>query len=140
MGAAVLSLALALGACATAFSLIDALILRPLPVAHAEKLFYLAWPDREMRTAPGVPREHDGFSYPLFQRMRAAAGSRLALFGSNWPVPLNPVVFDPPAAKGNWFGSQPFPGTASASSESGPRRDVCLTKKMMPIPRQILSR
>ena len=31
-GAAVVSLALALGACVAAFSLVDALILRPLPV------------------------------------------------------------------------------------------------------------
>src|SRR6202043_1915605 len=95
MGAAALSLALALGACATSFLLIDALILRPLPVSHQERLFYLAWPDREMRTPPGVPREHDGFSYPLYQRMRSAVGSSLNLFGANWPVPLNPVVFDP---------------------------------------------
>ena len=95
MGAAALSLALALGACATSFLLIDALILRPLPVSHPERLFYLAWPDREMRTPPGVPREHDGFSYPLYQRMRSAVAPSLNLFGANWPVPLNPVVFDP---------------------------------------------
>jgi predicted permease len=94
MAAAVLSLALALGACATAFSLIDALILRPLPVTNAEQLFYLAWPDREARVAPGASRQHSGFSYPLFEHMRAAAGSSLDLFGANWPVPLNPVVID----------------------------------------------
>jgi predicted permease len=94
MGAAMLSLALALGACATSFLLIDALILRPLPVSHAERLFYLTWPDREMRTPPGMPREHDGFSYPLFERLRSAAGSSLDLFGSNRPGALNPVVFD----------------------------------------------
>jgi hypothetical protein len=56
MSAAVLSLALALGACATSFLLIDALILRPLPVSHPERLFYLAWPDREMKP----PRECHG--------------------------------------------------------------------------------
>jgi putative ABC transport system permease protein len=95
MGAAALSLVLALAACATSFLLIDALILRPLPVSRPERLFYLAWPDRDMRTPPRAPREHDGFSYPLYQRMRSAAGASLDLFGSNWPGPLNPVVLDP---------------------------------------------
>jgi putative ABC transport system permease protein len=36
--AAILSLALAIGACTAAFRLIDALLLRPLPVAHPERL------------------------------------------------------------------------------------------------------
>jgi hypothetical protein len=36
--AAVLSLGLALGACLSAFRLIDAMLLRPLPVAGAERL------------------------------------------------------------------------------------------------------
>ena len=36
--AAILSLALAIGACTSAFRLIDALFLRPLPVAHADRL------------------------------------------------------------------------------------------------------
>ena len=44
-GAAVLSLALAMGACIAAFSLIDALVLRPLPVREPERLVSLAYPD-----------------------------------------------------------------------------------------------
>ena len=36
--AAILSLALAIGACTSAFRLIDALLLRPLPIAHPERL------------------------------------------------------------------------------------------------------
>src|ERR1700748_3563480 len=40
--AAILSLALAIGACTSAFRLIDALLLRPLPVAHAERLHALS--------------------------------------------------------------------------------------------------
>ena len=43
--AAVLSLALAIGACTSAFRLIDALFLRPLPVAHADRLNVLAVQD-----------------------------------------------------------------------------------------------
>ena len=37
--AAILSLALAIGACTSAFRLIDALLLRPLPVAEPERLY-----------------------------------------------------------------------------------------------------
>jgi putative ABC transport system permease protein len=83
MGAAVLSLALALGACSTAFSLIDALLLRPLAVSHSERLFYLAWPDPRMHAPPGVAPEQNTFSYPMFQRFKDAGGSRIALFGAN---------------------------------------------------------
>ena len=42
--AAVVSLSLALGACVAAFSLVDALILRPLPVRQPEQLVYLTFP------------------------------------------------------------------------------------------------
>src|SRR5271165_4334940 len=41
--AAILSLALAIGACTSAFRLIDALLLRPLPVAHPERLYTVAF-------------------------------------------------------------------------------------------------
>src|ERR1700730_8927288 len=39
--AAILSLAVAIGACTSAFRLIDALLLRPLPVTHPEQLYSL---------------------------------------------------------------------------------------------------
>ena len=42
-GAALLSLSLAIGACTAAFSLIDALILRPLPVNDPQRLVYLTF-------------------------------------------------------------------------------------------------
>ena len=42
--AAVVSLSLAIGACTAAFSLIDALILRPLPVNDPQSLIYIALP------------------------------------------------------------------------------------------------
>src|ERR1700730_16117622 len=41
--AAVLSLALAIGACTSAFRLIDALLLRPLPVSHPDRLYSVAF-------------------------------------------------------------------------------------------------
>ena len=41
-GAAIVSLALAIGACASAFRLIDALLLRPLPIANSARLYSVA--------------------------------------------------------------------------------------------------
>jgi predicted permease len=68
--AAILSLGLGIGACMSAFRLIDALLLRPLPVASPERLYSVSFEspgamDRVMST-------YDSCSYPMFQRMRAA--------------------------------------------------------------------
>src|SRR5258708_671833 len=88
---AVLSLALAIGACTAAFSLIDALILRPLPVREPERLVYLSV------TPPGVEaQERDSFNYPLFERFRDGARPRADLFGASYQGILRPVVFDDP--------------------------------------------
>jgi predicted permease len=79
--AAILSLALAIGACTAAYSLIDALILRPLPVRDPEGLVYLTYPSNR----PGEP-EGDSFNYPLFECLRAAAsGEDVKLFGMSSP-------------------------------------------------------
>src|SRR5260370_41662205 len=51
--AAILSLALAIGACTSAFRLIDALLLRPLPVAAPERLYALT------RVERGIPAPYD---------------------------------------------------------------------------------
>ncbi len=94
MSAAALSLALALGACSTAFSLIDAMILRPLPVSHPERLFFLAWPDPQMNAPPGIPREQYSFSYPMFQRFEEAAGPHVDLFGASLSNSLQQAAID----------------------------------------------
>ncbi|HKV54851.1 MAG TPA: hypothetical protein VJN94_09420, partial [Candidatus Binataceae bacterium] len=57
--AAILSLALAIGACTSAFRLIDALLLRPLPIAHPEQLYDLA--RREIRF-DGEPQVFDAWT------------------------------------------------------------------------------
>jgi len=74
-GAAIASLTLALGACLAAFSLIDALILRPLPVRQPERLIYLSFPTY----SPGTPIGSN-FSYPLFSRLRDAPRNEVELF------------------------------------------------------------
>jgi predicted permease len=67
--AAILSLALAIGACTSAFRLIDALLLRPLPVAAPERLYTIGF--QSPSAVDGSPTFYDSCSYPMFRRMRA---------------------------------------------------------------------
>ena len=67
--AAVLSLALAIGACTSAFRLIDALLLRPLPIASPERLHAVVF---EGTGVDGKRSTYDSCSYPMFERMRDA--------------------------------------------------------------------
>ena len=64
--AAILSLALAIGSCTSAFRLIDAMLLRPLPVAAADRLYSVAF--RNVDT-DGRVSTYDSCSYPMFLRM-----------------------------------------------------------------------
>ena len=66
---AILSLALAIGACTTAFRLIDALLLRPLPIIAPERLYSVAFRNAG---ADGVLSTYDSCSYPMFRDMRTA--------------------------------------------------------------------
>src|ERR1700736_3630853 len=61
--AAILSLALATGACTSAFRLIDALLLRPLPVSHPDRLYSVAF---ESGGFYGQASTYDSCSYPMF--------------------------------------------------------------------------
>src|ERR1700676_4496722 len=66
--AAILSLALAIGSCTSAFRLIDALLLRPLPVSEPERLYALS---RESIGPDGKLVTNDNCAYPMFRQMRA---------------------------------------------------------------------
>jgi len=72
-GAAVLSLALTIGATTSAFRLVDALLLRPLPVAEPERLHVLSlrYIDREGRS-----EVRDDYDYPSFLRYRDAVSDK----------------------------------------------------------------
>jgi predicted permease len=67
--AAVLSIGLAMGACTSAFRLIDALLLRPMPVDHPERLFVFSHEINE--PIDGKPLTDDSCAYPMFRQMRA---------------------------------------------------------------------
>jgi predicted permease len=79
--AAILSLALALGACTAAFRLVDAMLLRPLPVAGADRLRIVA----QRGVDPGGHfRVGDSFEYPLFTRLRTAARGQAELIAISY--------------------------------------------------------
>jgi putative ABC transport system permease protein len=80
-GAAILSLALAIGACTSAFRLIDALLLRPLPVNEPERLYVLA---RQGIDPSGKFRISDSNEYPLFRRMREAVKDQAELIAVSY--------------------------------------------------------
>jgi predicted permease len=79
--AAILSLALAIGSCTSAFRLIDALLLRPLPVANADRLYVVAF---EGRGADGKSNVYDSCSYPTFRQMRAVARGQAELIAISY--------------------------------------------------------
>jgi predicted permease len=90
--AAIVSLALAIGASTAAFSLVDALILRPLPVRDPGTLVYLTNPPDSPDPAQ-QENEDDSFSYPLFRRMRDAVHGHADLFAMSYQDE-QPAVFD----------------------------------------------
>ena len=91
--AAILSLSLTIGASTAAFTLIDALFLRPLPVREPDRLFFLASTGLEEHWYHGVS-ENTMFSYPLIQHLREAANTQLELYGVGYGGPYQSVVFD----------------------------------------------
>jgi predicted permease len=95
---ALLSLSLAIGANTAIYAIVDAAMLRPLPVPAAQRVFTLAAPALEPGATP-VSGETESFSYPLYLRLRAAAGdsARLVVFGptdraeAHGPDPTTPI-------------------------------------------------
>jgi predicted permease len=79
--AAVLSLALGMGSCVAAFRLIDALLWRPLPVAHADRLFALT---RQIIGLDGKPVERDYWATPEFDLMRDAVKGQADLIAASY--------------------------------------------------------
>jgi predicted permease len=80
--AAILSLALAMGACLAVFRLLDALVLRPLPVSNPGRLFLLSYP---RMNAAGQIETATPFDYPQFRKLRAAVSGDAELIAISSP-------------------------------------------------------
>lgn len=80
-GAAILSLALAIGASTAAFRLVDAILLRPMPVTAPERLFVIAY---EFTDQNGKIDLGDSFEYPLFRLLRTAAKDHAELMAISY--------------------------------------------------------
>jgi putative ABC transport system permease protein len=78
--AAVLSLALAIGSCTSVFRLVDALLLRPLPVRNAEHLYAMIL----RGVGPeGTVRDGEWNEYPQFLRMKEAVKADAELMATS---------------------------------------------------------
>ncbi|MGH9630052.1 MAG: multidrug ABC transporter substrate-binding protein, partial [Bryobacteraceae bacterium] len=85
-GAAVLSLGLAIGACTAAFRLIDAMLLRPLPVSDPGRLQFITF----------AHLAHDGkvsagssFDYPAFRQLRSAVKGSAEVMAISHPTRID---------------------------------------------------
>lgn len=79
--AAILSIGLAMGACTAAFRLIDALLFRPLPVDHPERLFVLT---KEVKHSVHGDMVFDQWAYPQFRQMRALVRDQAELIAISY--------------------------------------------------------
>jgi predicted permease len=85
-GAAVLSLGLAIGACTAAFRLIDAMLLRPLPVSHPDRLHFVTF---EQLAHDGKLRVASSFDYPSFRQLRSAVEESAELMAISHPTRID---------------------------------------------------
>lgn len=92
--AAIVSLALAIGASTAAFTLIDALILRPLPLPAPGQLIDLAHVMPAFFSPDNQPRESGSFSYPQYELFRATARDQADFFAMRLSAGLQPALFD----------------------------------------------
>jgi predicted permease len=86
-----LTLALGIGANTSTFTLIDALVLRPLPVPHPEQLVSIGNPARVGGMSEGTPR-NDVASYPLYSDVRDNTKLLSGLYASGRASRLDMLV------------------------------------------------
>src|SRR5262249_26678831 len=122
---ALLTLALGIGATTTVFTFVDALLLRPLPVAAPEQLYALGAPGRDLNLNPSY------FSYPFYRHLRDASPQFSGLIASMVAVSANanfgegsPERVRAELVSGNYFAVLGVP--AAAGRALTPEDDVTL--------------
>jgi predicted permease len=85
--AAILSLALATGACTSAFRIVDALLLRPLPVSQPERLYALSRQGFAVRNSASTI--YDGWEFRQFRQLRAALKGQAELIALSFASRAN---------------------------------------------------
>ena len=96
-GIVILILALGIGANTATFSVIDALMLRPLPVSHPEALVTIGDPRATGRLSEGTP-ESDVASYPLYTDLRDGNHVLTGLYASGRTSRLDVVIDQTPVS------------------------------------------
>ena len=81
---AILTLALGIGANTAVFSVLDAVMLKMLPISHPEQLVILGDPSRIHSVSNGTP-PLNLFSYPLYRELRDGTQAFSGLFASGDP-------------------------------------------------------
>ncbi len=130
--AAVLTLAVGIGGTTAIFTLIDAVMLRSLPVSDPALLYRIG--DGDDCCVEGGPQDRWGmFSFPLYERLKAAApefdevaafqagGSRLSVRRQGGPVEAKPLRSE--YVTGNYFstlGVRAFGGRLLTSDDDRP--------------------
>lgn len=80
--ASVVTLACAIGAAAATFSLLSAVLLRPLPVDAADRLFMI---ETTSRSGGGASKWSDHHAYPLYPQIRDSGIFDRVAAGGSWP-------------------------------------------------------
>ena len=125
--ASVLTLGLAIGATIAAFRIVDAVLLRPLPVADADRLFYLQVSYVDSR---GEPDTREDFDYPTFVAYRDLLARAADVMVVGMSSPQDTMVGDGQQAErvlrqfvsGNVFGT--FGLTPAVGRLIGPSDDT----------------
>jgi putative ABC transport system permease protein len=104
----VLTLALGIGANTAIFSIVNALLLRPLPVSHPEQLVALGDVTQTNSSWSGQPRT-DVYSYPLYKDVRDDNAVFSGLYATTGAGSLQFVIGNPAAGGSSTAGTAPKP-------------------------------